>query len=116
MECDHSLSLPRGMMVVADHPCDFPRSVLVLPEMDELAFADAFGILVPGMMKLMHARLQQAVSLPVEDLQGAGNQLARLLSGDIFSGGGGEGCPAERHSTLIVVELDIIHEERLELR
>src|SRR5579863_166983 len=103
-------------MVVADHPRDFPRPVLVLPEMDELAFTDPFGVFVPRMMKLVYARLQQAVSLHVEDLQRAGDKFARHLSADIFPDAVCQGSLAERHSSLIVVELYVIHKERFEFR
>jgi hypothetical protein len=45
LERSHGLTW-RSVMVVADDPRDFPRAVFVLPQMNELAFADALCFLV----------------------------------------------------------------------
>ena len=53
----------RQMMVEADYPRDPPRAIFVLPDMDELRFADNAVILFPQVEEAVHANLNRAVSL-----------------------------------------------------
>src|ERR1051326_564484 len=77
-------SLPCRVMVVADHPRNLPRPILVLPQMNELPLAHAFDIFVPGMVKAMHPHLKRAVPLHGINLQRPWDQLPRNLAADIF--------------------------------
>src|SRR4051812_44913718 len=94
-------------MVVTHNTCDLPCTVLELPQVNELPFAYALGILVPRMVKAVHTEFEHAVSLHVVDLQRARDKLARHLSADVVLDAVGQGRAAERHSTLIVKKLDI---------
>src|SRR2546423_12320288 len=67
------------------------------------------------MMEAMHARLQHAVSLHVEHLKRAGNQLTGRLAADVFLDAIGECRLAQSNAPLIVIELDVIHKEGSEL-
>src|SRR6202011_3116040 len=69
--------LRRGVVVVADHACDLPGSVFVLPQMNELAFANSDGVFVTGMVKAVNPDFERAISLHVIDLQRPGNEFAR---------------------------------------
>ena len=52
----------RRVMVIADHASDLPCSVFVLPQMNELAFANSDAVFVSGMVKAMHADFEIAIS------------------------------------------------------
>src|SRR5438270_614068 len=52
----------RRVMVIADHASDLPCSVFVLPQMNELAFANSDAVFVSGMVKAMHANFESAIS------------------------------------------------------
>ena len=62
------------MVVVADGSGDFPRAVFVLPEVNELAFADALGFLMSGVMEAMDAHLGRAMALHVIHPQSPWNE------------------------------------------
>ena len=71
-------------MVVADYAGDLPGAVFVLPEMNELGFANSFSLVVAGMVEAVHADFDGAVSLHGIDLQGAGNEFARCTLPQMF--------------------------------
>jgi len=102
-------------MVIADHARDFPRAVFVLPQMNELAFAHSFGVVMAGMVKPVNAHLNKAVTLHVVDLQRSGNKFAGDFAADIFLDAVGQGRLAKRKAALIVVELNIVDKGRCEL-
>src|SRR5437762_13633346 len=91
---------PRLVVVVADHSRNLPRSILVLPQVDELSLSDSH-FLVPWMMKSVDTRLTHSVSLHVKDLQRSRNQLPRRLPADVVLHGLGyrllPPCPAAPH-------------------
>jgi hypothetical protein len=59
-------SLLRGsVMVVADGPGNFPGAVFILPEMNELAFTDALGFLMPRVVETVDADLDRGIALHV---------------------------------------------------
>lgn len=95
-------------MIVANHTCDLPRSVPVLPQVNEPSFADS-NLLVAGMMKAVHARFNRAVSLHVEGLHA--DEFSRGFSADVLLHAVGKGVLAQGDATLIVVELNIVHKE-----
>jgi hypothetical protein len=98
-------------MVIADYARDLPCSIFELPEVNEsaLPYADLF---VARMMKTVYAGFERAVSLHVEGLQR--DKLTRGLSADIFLDAIGERGLAQRDAALVVVELDVVSEERFE--
>ena len=102
-------------MVIADDAGDLPRSVFPLPKVNELAFADTLGILMPRMMEAMHACFEQSISFHVINLQRSGDELAGHLSADVLPDGVSQRRFAQRHSALIVIELHVVDEERFEL-
>src|SRR5271155_4307327 len=83
--------------------------------MDELAFADPFGIIVAGVVEAVYAHLDKAVILHVVDLQRSGDEFARDLAADVFLDAVGQSRLAQGDAALIVVELDIVHKEGCEL-
>src|SRR5579859_951768 len=99
------------MVVVTHHPGNSPRAVLVLPEVDEAAFADTFGIFVAGMMETMNAHFNRSIAFHVKDLQGGRQEFARRLTANVFLYAFGQGRAAKSNSTLIVIELDVFVEE-----
>ncbi len=72
------------MVVVAEDAGDFPGAVLVLPEVDEPAFADTFGIFVAGVMEAVDAHLDRAIAFHMKDLQCAGHEFSSDLAANIF--------------------------------
>src|SRR5258708_40066374 len=70
----------RPAMVIADHPRNLPRSILVLPQLNELRLTH---ITVPRVMKAMHPNLHRAVSVQRIHLQRSGDQLPYHLSADV---------------------------------
>ena len=70
-------------MVVAEHARDLPRSIFVLPQVNELPFTVP-DLRMSRMMKPMRAHLDRAVTLHVIDLERAGNELARSRSTNIL--------------------------------
>lgn len=107
--------LLRGMVVVTHDARDLPCSIFELPEVNELSFSYAFGILMAGMVKSVHAKLEHAVSLHVVDLQRARHEFARDFSADVVLDAVGQGRAAERDSSLIVKELYVFIDQRGEL-
>src|SRR5207248_6642681 len=97
--------LPCRVVVIADYARDLPGSILELPEMNELPFADPFGIFVSGMMKPVHPRLQHPVSLHRENLQR--DELSRNLTADILLNTVGQSGFTQSDPALIVIELRV---------
>ena len=103
------------VMVVAHDAGDFPGAVFVLPQVNEFAFADPFGVFVAGMVEAVNAHLQSAVTFHEINVQAAGNEFAGDLAADVFLDAVGQGNFAEGHAALIVVELDVFVDEGSEL-
>jgi hypothetical protein len=99
-------------MVVADHAGNFPCAIFVSPQMNESPFAHSFGVVMPRMMKAVNTHLDCAVALHGIDLQRFRHEFSRDLAADIFLRAVGQCSFAQRHSTLIVIELHIFVDER----
>src|ERR1700688_543086 len=85
VELDRNASLLCGrVVVVADGPGNFPRAVFVLPEMNELAFADALGFFMSRVVEAMDAHLDGAIALHVIHLQRTGNEFAGRFAANIL--------------------------------
>src|SRR5713226_562086 len=107
--------LGRRMVVVADHPCNLPCSVFVLPQMDKLPFANPLRVFMPRVVEAVHPHLHRAIALHVIDLQRPRNQFPRHFVADILLDAIGQFLPAERHAALIMIELHVVYEECREL-
>ena len=108
--------LRRGVVVIADHAGDLPGSIFVLPQMNELTFANSDGVFVAGMVKAVNPDFERAVSLHVIDLQRPGNEFARGGATNVFLYAFGEGRVAKRDSALIVIKLHAVGDEGRKLR
>src|SRR5579859_207166 len=104
-----------GVVVVADDAGYFPGAILVLPEVNEAGLSHAFGVFVAGMVEAVDAHFDRAVSLHVVNLQSSGNKFASHFATDVFFDAVCERYSAERDASLIVVELNVIGEERRKL-
>lgn len=102
-------------MVVAHDAGDFPGAVFVLPQVNEFAFSDSFGVFVAGMVEAVNADLESAVSLHVIDVQAAGDEFAGDLAADVFLDAVGQGRSTEGDAALIVIELYVFVDEGSEL-
>src|SRR5271163_2844297 len=100
--------LGRSVVVVTDDAGNFPRAVFVLPEMNELAFANSFCIFMPGVVEAVNADLHCSIALHGVDLQGSWNQLAGHFAADILLDGVGQSDFAEGDSALIVIKLHVV--------
>src|ERR1044071_2232841 len=96
-------SLPCRVMVVADHPRNLPRPILVLPQMNELPLAHPFRIVVPGMVKAMHSHFKRAIPLHGLNLQRPGTDLACTFPAFVFLCAFRKSSRSRRQATLVVV-------------
>src|ERR1700681_1300833 len=103
------------VVVVAHDAGDFPGPVFVLPQVNEFAFADPFGVFVAGMVEAVNAHFDRSVSLHIKDVQAAGNEFPRRLAANVFLDAVGQGCSAQGHAALVVIELDVFVNEGSEL-
>src|ERR1700740_1336964 len=99
-------------MVVADDAGNLPDAIFVLPEVNEAGLADAFGVFVPRMVEAVDAHFDRAISFHVVNLQRSGNEFASRFAADVFLYAISERRSAERDAALIVIELDVVREER----
>jgi hypothetical protein len=86
IEGSHSLCL---VVVVADDASDFPCAAFVLPQVDELRFANALSVVMSRVVKAMDADFDCSIALHGVHLQRAGNERAGHLAADIFLDGVG---------------------------
>src|SRR3984957_20846963 len=105
-------SLGGSVVVVADDAGNFPGAVFVLPQMNELAFAHSFGIVMPGVVEAVNAHPHCSIALHGVDLEGSWDQFAGHLAADILLDGVGQSGFAEGDSALIVIKLHIVGNER----
>ena len=99
-----------GVVVVAEHAADLPGAVLVEPEHGELGDARGSGVAV--FEEAVGADLDGADALHGVDAEGAGGELAGDVAADVFPDGLGEGGVAEGDASLVVIELDVVGDER----
>lgn len=102
-------------MIVADDARDFPGAVFVLPEVNETGFAHAFGVLMPRVVEAVDAHFDSAVSLHVMDLQCSGDEFASSFAANVFLHALRERSFAKSDTALVVIELDVVGEERRKL-
>jgi len=103
-------------MVEANHPGHLPRSVffLLLPELNELCFADRLGRLVTRMVKAVHPNLHGAIVGNRVHLERPGHELASHFAADVVLDGLNECRASPAQAGLIVIELEIVGEQRSE--
>src|SRR5437762_6630878 len=76
-------SLYRGVVVITDDPCDFPRAIFVLPQMNKFPFAHRLRVVVPRMVETVNAHLHRSVAFQTIDLQRPWNDFAGHFSTDV---------------------------------
>src|SRR5579864_1477330 len=103
------------MVIEADDSRDSPSGVLVLPQHDELRFADGLLVVRARMMEAMDANLHRAVIVQWIHLKSPWNKLAAHFSADIFLYAVHENLFADGQSRLIVIELEVVGDERAQL-
>jgi hypothetical protein len=81
---------------------------LEAPEDDGVALADAFGVVVAGVVEAEGGDLDGADVVHVEGLEGAGGEFAGGLTADVVVDGFDEGVAAEGDAAGVVVELDVL--------
>src|SRR5258708_18297171 len=101
-------SLPPAM-VIADHPRNLPRTILVLPQLNELRLTH---ITVPRVMEAVHPNLHRAVSMQRIHLQRSGDQLPCHLSADVLFNGVQKRLLPHRQPRLVMIKLQVIGDER----
>ncbi len=99
------------MVVVTDHASDLPGTVLVWPQVNELAFANPNGVLVARMVEAVNAYLERAVSFHVIDLHRPRNQFPGGLAADVVLYALGQCCSSQGDSALIMIKLHVIDKE-----
>ena len=101
-------------MVVADDAGEFPGAIFELPEMDEAGRAGPAVCF--GMEKAVDSHFKRAVALHGIDPERAGNKhAAEIGAADVFPDGIQPALFAERHSTAIVEELDMIVDQACQI-
>lgn len=105
-------------VVITDHAGDLPTSLLVLPEHHEFrqtaVLLAALGVL-PGVAEAVLADLHRAVAFERVYLQGPGLQIPAHLAADVLLHRIDHGLPPAAESGLVVVELQVLGEERGQL-
>src|SRR5712692_7853120 len=99
------------MMIVADDAGNSPGTVFVLPEMNELAFTNRFGVVMAGVVKAVIAHLHRTIALHVINLQCPGNEFAGHFAANILLDALRQVLPAKSYATLVVVELHVFHKK-----
>jgi len=102
------------MVIEADDAGDLPHSVLVLPEVDELGLADRAGFFVSGMMETVDADFDRAVVGDGVDLERAGDEFSGDFAADVVLDPLDEGLPSAAQAGLVVIELDVVGDQRSE--
>jgi hypothetical protein len=101
-------------VIVTDDSRDFPHAVFPLPQVDEFRFA---GWLAPlfRLVEPMHTDLNGTIAVHGVNLKRTGNEFPARFAADVLFYLFGHGLSAHGESTLIMIELHIVCEERLEL-
>src|SRR2546430_1807654 len=102
----------RRVMVVADDAGDLPSAIFVLPEVNETGLAHAFRVFVPRMVEAVDAHFDSAISLHVVNLQRSGNEFPSHFVANVFLYAVSERRSAKSDTALIVIELDVVGEEK----
>jgi hypothetical protein len=103
--------LSKAAVIEADDARDPPHAVLVLPEVNELRFAD---FVVVRMVEAVDADLDGAVIGDGIDLQRAGNELPGDFSANVILDGLDDSDPRASQAGFIVIKLQIIGQQRAE--
>lgn|SRR6266516_7447043 len=103
------------MVIIADHSRDLPCAIFVLPEVNELRLAGWLPLFRLWVVEAMNTYLNRTIAMHGIHLKGPRNDLSAHFATDVLLYAFGQVLPAEGHSTLIVIELHIVYEERAEL-
>jgi hypothetical protein len=98
-------------VVEADDPGDFPRTIFVLPEMNEFGLANAA---IVRMVEAVNTDLDGAVIGDGIDLEGAGNEFSGYFAANIVFDGLHDGLARASQAGFIVIKLQVVGQERSE--
>src|SRR5580700_4432708 len=101
------------LVVEADGAGDLPGAVFVVPEGDELRFADAFFGMA-GVVEAVNADLDGAVVLQWIDLERTGYERSLRLAADVAFDCVEERLFADGEACLVVVELEVVVDHRVQ--
>src|SRR5205814_10442100 len=76
-------SLCHGVVVITDDPCNFPRAIFVLPQMNKFPFAHWLRVVVPRMVETVNTHLHRAIAFQMINLQRPWNDFASHFSADV---------------------------------
>ncbi len=89
----------------------FQAPSLVLPEMNELPFANALRVLMPRLVKTMNTHFDRAIALHGIHLERPCKEFPGHLAADILPYAIRQICFAQGHATLVVTKLHIVRHE-----
>src|SRR5258707_6946177 len=101
-------------MVEADDPRDLPRSIFLLPEMDELGLADRFGSLVSRMVEAVYTDLHRAVFGNGIHLQRPRHKFSGHFAADVVLDALHQSLPSAAQASFIVINLKIVGKQHSE--
>src|SRR6266542_3867481 len=100
----------RDATVTGVQTCALPIS-----EMDELALAHGLRVVPPGVMEAVDTHLERAVAVHGMHLERPRYELPRHLAADVGLDGIEQAPPRAHQPVLVVIELEVVHEEPAEL-
>ncbi len=104
------------VVIVADYSRDLPSILSVLPNVDELGFADYAVILRSGMQESMNTNFDGSVTLQRRDFHSSGNKLAGYLAAEIVFDTGDYSVTTKRRITFVVKKLCVLRPKGGDLR
>jgi len=102
------------MVIEADDPSNLPYSIFVLPEVNELRLADRLCIFVPRVVETVNTDFHRAIIGDGIYLQCPGNKLSGHFAANIVLDGLNYSLPGAAQAGDIVIELQIVRQERSE--
>jgi hypothetical protein len=99
------------MVVVNDHPRNFPGAVAVLPQRNKLSFFSWLGVLVPRVVKAVNSHLERAKALHAIHLHRSWNEFPSHFAAGILSNAIGQCRFTKCQATLIVIKLHVFGEQ-----
>ena len=70
-------------MIIANHSCDLPGTLLVLPEVNKLCLTRRLCVLPPWMVKAVNTHLNRAITIHGIHLERSWNELSAHLAADV---------------------------------
>lgn len=96
---------PYRTMSITEHPSNHPSTVYVMPQDEEIAYAEAFSSFYPT--ETLLTLLDGAISFDGEDFKGTGNKLTPKFSTNVVLGIRNVVATGPRNSGLVVIKLNV---------